>query len=158
MQEYLGVDLFNFINTNLLIPLGIRDRRWGRYGKYLAGATKINLNAYDMLKIGKLIANKGKYEGKEIVSSAYIEQMISTKQKDGHHTNRTYISEDNYGYGIWISNENTIFASGTGGQLIAMPRDLDFIIISTNSGEDKKGSQIKNDIDQLIKNINKFRS
>lgn len=150
MEEYLKYDLFDFVEEKLLKPLGIRNRSWGKYGNYIAGATKINLNAYDMLKIGKLIINNGYYDDLQIVDSNYIDLMQKPYNKSMYEVKRKYISEDYYGYGIWISERGVVFASGTGGQLIVILKDKNMIIVTTNSGSDSKSFQIKTDIDKLV--------
>ena len=150
MEEYLKYDLFDFVEDKLLKPLGIENRSWGKYGNYIAGATKINLNAYDMLKIGKLIINNGYYDDLQIVDSNYIDLMQKPYNKSMYEVKRKYISEDYYGYGIWISERGVVFASGTGGQLIVILKDKNMIIVTTNSGSDSKSFQIKTDIDKLV--------
>lgn len=150
MEEYLKYDLFDFVEEKLLKPLGIRNRSWGKYGNYIAGATKINLNAYDMLKIGKLIINNGYYDDLQIVDSNYIDLMQKPYNESMYEVKRKYISEDYYGYGIWISKRGVVFASGTGGQLIVILNDMDLIIVTTNSGSDSKSYKIKSDIDKLV--------
>lgn len=153
MQEYLGYELFDFIEEYLLKPLDITDRSWAKYGNYLAGATKINLNAYDMLKIGKLIFKEGIYNNQQIIPNDYIKSMQIPYEKSMYEVKREYISEDNYGYGLWVSDNGTVFASGTGGQLIVILKDLDMIIVSANSGSDSRSYQIKEDVDNLIKKL-----
>lgn len=150
MEEYLKYDLFDFVEDKLLKPLGIENRSWGKYGNYIAGATKINLNAYDMLRIGQLIINNGYYDDLQIVDSNYIDLMQKPYQKSMYEVKRKYISEDYYGYGIWISKRGVVFASGTGGQLIVILNDMDLIIVTTNSGSDSKSYKIKSDIDKLV--------
>lgn len=157
MEEYLGYDLFDFINENLLKPLDIRDRSWGKYGKYLAGATKIKLNAYDMLKIGKLIENDGIFNGRKIIDKSYVELMQKPLEKNTNENQRKFLSEDYYSLGLWISDKNTIFASGTGGQLIVILKDLNIIIVATNSGSLIKAHKIKEDLDQIIEKIYEIR-
>ena len=150
MEEYLKYDLFDFVEEKLLKPLGIENRSWGKYGNYIAGATKINLNAYDMLKIGQVIINDGSFNGQQIVDKKYIALMQKPYQKSMYEVKRKYISEDYYGYGIWISERGVVFASGTGGQLIVILKDKNMIIVTTNSGSDSKSFQIKTDIDKLV--------
>lgn len=150
MEEYLKYDLFDFVEDKLLKPLGIENRSWGKYGNYIAGATKINLNAYDMLRIGQLIINNGYYDDLQIVDSNYIDLMQKPYQKSMYEVKRKYISEDYYGYGIWISEKGVVFASGTGGQLIVILKDKNMIIVTTNSGSDSKSYKIKSDIDKLV--------
>ena len=153
MQEYLGYDLFEFINDKLFLPIGINDASWDRYGRYLAGATKLNLSADDLLKIGKVLIDKGKFEGKEIVNSTWIEKMIAPKFVNHNEVAREYLSEDNYGYGIWISDNGIVFASGTGGQLIVLIEKLDTVIVTANKGPDSKSYRIKNDVDKIIETL-----
>lgn len=150
MEEYLKYDLFDFVEDKLLKPLGIENRSWGKYGNYIAGATKINLNAYDMLRIGQLIINNGYYDDLQIVDSNYIDLMQKPYQKSMYEVKRKFISEDYYGYGIWISEKGVVFASGTGGQLIVILKDKNMIIVTTNSGSDSKSYKIKSDIDKLV--------
>lgn len=150
MEEYLKYDLFDFVEEKLLKPLGIENRSWGKFGNYIAGATKINLNAYDMLKIGKLITNNGYCDDLQIVDSNYIDLMQKPYNESMYEVKRKYISEDYYGYGIWISERGVVFASGTGGQLIVILNDMDLIIVTTNSGSDSKSYKIKSDIDKLV--------
>lgn len=150
MEEYLKYDLFDFVEDKLLKPLGIENRSWGKYGNYIAGATKINLNTYDMLRIGQLIINNGYYDDLQIVDSNYIDLMQKPYQKSMYEVKRKYISEDYYGYGIWISEKGVVFASGTGGQLIVILKDKNMIIVTTNSGSDSKSYKIKSDIDKLV--------
>ena len=71
LQEFLGEDLEDYIRRTLFNPLGITDYRWERYGKYLAGATRLWLLPRDMLKIGELLLEGGK----GIVSPQWIERM-----------------------------------------------------------------------------------
>ncbi|WP_044566168.1 serine hydrolase domain-containing protein [Anaerococcus provencensis] len=150
MEEYLKYDLFDFVQDRLLKPLGIENRSWDKFGNYIAGATKINLNAYDMLKIGKLIINNGYYDDLQIVDSNYIDLIQKPYNESMYEVKRKYISEDYYGYGIWISKRGVVFASGTGGQLIVILNDMDLIIVTTNSGSDSKSYKIKSDIDKLV--------
>lgn len=150
MEEYLKYDLFDFVEEKLLKPLGIENRSWGKFGNYIAGATKINLNAYDMLKIGKLIINNGYYDDLQIVDSNYIDLMQKPYNESMYEVKRKYISEDYYGYGIWISERGVVFASGTGGQLIVILKDKNMIIVTTNSGSVSKSYKIKSDIDKLV--------
>ena len=150
MEEYLKYDLFDFVQDKLLKPLGIENRSWDKFGNYIAGATKINLNAYDMLKRGQVIINDGSFNGQQLVDKKYIDLMQKPYQKSMYEVKRKYISEDYYGYGIWISERGVVFASGTGGQLIVILKDMDLIIVTTNFGSDSKSYKIKSDIDKLV--------
>lgn len=154
MQEYLGYDLYTFIDENIFSKLDIMKPKWDSYGKYLAGATKLYLSAEDMFKLGKIIINNGYYENQKIVSSSWIEKMqanLYRPSKDYESTN--LLSDDYYGYSLWTGKDNIKYASGTGGQYIIFLQKLGIIIISTNEGDVNKAYLIKNELDGIIKNL-----
>lgn len=115
MDNILHDGTYDFINKNLFEKIGITNPRWDLYGFHLAGATKLHLSDLDLLKIGKIVLDKGKFEGIKLVSSKYIDMMCTPIIKGSRYSKHKYLSENNYGLGIWISNEDIIFASGTGG-------------------------------------------
>lgn len=154
MQEYLGYDLYTFIDENIFNKIDIKIPRWDYYGKYLAGATKLYLSADDMLKLGKIIINDGYYRNQKIVSNSWIEKMqanLYKSNKDYESTN--LLSDDYYGYSLWTGKDNIKYASGTGGQYIIFLKDLGIIIISTNKSNINKAYLIKNELDKIIKNL-----
>ncbi|WP_297688795.1 serine hydrolase [uncultured Anaerococcus sp.] len=154
MQEYLGYDLYTFIDKNIFSKLDIMKPKWDSYGKYLAGATKLYLSAEDMFKLGKIIINNGYYENQKIVASSWIEKMqanLYRPSKDYESTN--LLSDDYYGYSLWTGKDNIKYASGTGGQYIIFLQKLGIIIISTNEGDVNKAYLIKNELDEIIKNL-----
>ena len=154
MQEYLGYDLYTFIDENIFSKLDIMKPKWDSYGKYLAGATKLYLSAEDMLKLGKIIINNGYYENQKIIASSWIEKMqanLYRPSKDYESTN--LLSDDYYGYSLWTGKDNIKYASGTGGQYLIFLQKLGIIIISTNEGDVNKAYLIKNELDGIIKNL-----
>lgn len=154
MQEYLGYDLYTFIDENIFSKLDIMKPKWDSYGKYLAGATKLYLSAEDMFKLGKIIINNGYYENQKIVASSWIKKMqanLYRPSKDYESTN--LLSDDYYGYSLWTGKDNIKYASGTGGQYIIFLQKLGIIIISTNEGDVNKAYLIKNELDGIIKNL-----
>lgn len=155
MEEVLGYDLFDFIKENLFSPLDIKNAKADKYGDYLAGATKFYLTADDLLKIGKLLINNGKFEGRQIVSKDWIKKMKNPYFNNDLEAKKNYLSEDYYGYSLWQSENGIIFASGTGGQLIVLLEKSNTIIITTNSGSDNYGYKIKNQVDTIIEKLNR---
>lgn len=154
MEEYLGYDLYDFINANIFVKLGIDKPRWDRYGKYLVGATKLYLSADDLFKIGKLLLNKGVYEGERIVSSEWIEKISSKLYKnENNYEDKSILSNDYYGYGLWTGKNGVIYASGTGGQYVIFLEKEGIIIVACNSGDPNKVPAIKSQLDFIIKNL-----
>lgn len=154
MQEYLGYDLYDFINENLFKRLGIINPSWDRYGKYLVGASKLYLSSNDLLKIGKLILNDGIYEGERIISKDWIRKMSSKIYKnDKDYIDRSILSDDYYGYSLWTGKDDLVYASGTGGQFVIFLKKEGIIIVTTNGGDVNKAPLIKSQIVSIIKDI-----
>ena len=150
MDKFLNEETYEFINSNLFAKIGITNPRWDRYGSHIAGATKLYLSDLDLLKIGKLLLGKGKFEGINLVASKYIEVMSTPIIKTSSFSKYKYISENRYGLGIWIINEGVIFATGTGGQIIAILPKEEIIIVTTNQGDEGLASLIKDDVEKII--------
>lgn len=150
MDKLLNEGAYEFINNNLFGKIGITNPRWDRYGSHLAGATKLYLSDLDLLKIGKIILDKGKFEGINLVASKYIEMMNTPIVYTSSFSKYKYISENSYGLGIRISNEWVIFATGTGGQIIAILPKEEIIIVTTNQDDEEFASIIKDDVEKII--------
>lgn len=150
LQEFIGEDLFAFIERELFVPLAIKDATWVKYGNYLAGATRLWLHPEDLIKIGELLLNKGIYQEKQILPKSWIENMTTIKEYSSSFdpTARKYLYYYAYGYGIWIAKENLVFASGTDGQYIVVIPEKNAIIVT--QAEQKDTMPIKQIIDQII--------
>lgn len=130
LQEILGEDLQDYVDRVLFEPLGITDYTWERYGKYLAGATRLWLFPHDLLKIGDLLL----HGGKGIVAPAWIERMKQfTDFTPGVDTpTNPLFRRWAYGSSLWLSSRNGIFfGHGTDGQTLLVIPDRDAVIVTT---------------------------
>ena len=130
LQEFLQEDLLEFITRELFNPLGLEDFRWERYGKYLAGATRLWLFPEGLLQIGELLLNGGVFRGQTIIPKDWLDKMLTlrfrTKDVD---TPERLFRRYGYGYGIWLAKEDFYFGHGTDGQtLTILPADRGIII------------------------------
>ncbi|HHT24467.1 MAG TPA: serine hydrolase [Clostridiaceae bacterium] len=150
LQEFIGEDLFAFIERELFEPLAIKDAKWVKYGNYLAGATRLWLQPEDLIKIGELLLDKGTYQAKQIVPKSWIDNMTTIKAYSSNFdpTVRKYLYYYAYGYGIWLAKENLFFASGTDGQYIVVIPEKNAIIVT--QAEQKDEMPIKQIIDRII--------
>ena len=95
------------------------------------------LSARDMLKIGKLMINKGEYDGKQVVPKEWIEEItyLHTKKEEKPKLEPLL----GYGYLWWVYDENeytqldgAYSALGAGGQCIIVVPKLNLIIVTKN--------------------------
>lgn len=152
MENYLNSSLYEFLKDNLFDKLNIKPVIWDSYGKFIVGASKLYISDLDMIKIGILLLNKGRYKNTSILSEASISKLFTSvfaKNSDKF----TYLSEDFYTLGFWKSKKQTVFASGTGGQIIALLAEENIVILTTNDRSDDLSDSIKEDVDKLIKYI-----
>ena len=83
------------------------------------------LSAEDMAKIGLLCLNKGVFNGKQIVSSGWIEEMTNPRTVESE-----YFRGMDYGYLWWIiDREKKIYAAiGNSGNVIYVNPEKDLVI------------------------------
>jgi len=127
-----GIQTLEFANQNFFKPLGIGDKIWEvDHQGYNNGAAGLKITPHDMVKIGRLILHHGEYNGKWIVSSQWIEHLISLKII----TNNAVPYGPGYGYGWWNGQSeqgNYAFAMGWGGQFIIAVPSLKLVVVATN--------------------------
>lgn len=116
LEYIIGENLESFAVRNLFIPLGIDKYYWKKMPNSNSPDMEggLYLDIQSLVKIGKLILNKGKYNNVRIVSKDYMHNAFNNYNND----------KDNYGYGFyWWLTDNAIFAWGYGGQyLFILPK------------------------------------
>lgn len=106
------------------------------YGDFI-GSSYIYMNSRDLLKLGKLILNKGVYLGKRIISEAYLQFATSIAPA----SKKKCAKQMSYGAQIWLNRScenrkplrdapaDTIAFLGYKGQSIFIIPSLDMIIL-----------------------------
>lgn len=118
-KENFSIDISDFINQKILKPLGIEKFVWSKYGNYCAAATGLFLNYKDFHKIGKLLLNYGKYEGKQVVPENWIKEMVKGQiHCPDYYKPERLLSKLDAGYFTWISRDGIVFRDGANGQYI----------------------------------------
>jgi CubicO group peptidase (beta-lactamase class C family) len=125
LQESTGMTALEFARQNLFEPLGIHEVIWESDPQgYTHGWGDLHLKPEDAAKLGYLWLNNGVWDGKQIVSTAWVEDSVKAHSDAGY---------DEYGYGWWIS-DGGYFASGRGGQNIKVVPALNAIVVTTGGG------------------------
>ncbi len=133
-KENFDIDISDYIGEKIFRPMGIKNFRWDKYGKYCAGATGLFLNYKDFHKIGKLLLNYGQYEGKQIVPEHWMREMtkVQVHCPDYYKPERVLPKLD-AGYFTWISKNGIVFRDGSNGQYIICdyPHNMVITIMAT---------------------------
>lgn len=127
LQKATGMTALDFARQNLFEPLGIREVYWQSDPQgHSHGWGDLYLTPRDAAKIGYLWLNGGVWEGKQIVSAAWVQDSVKAHSQGGM---------DDYGYGWWVS-EDSYYAMGRGGQNIKVYPAYHAIVVTTARGFD----------------------
>jgi CubicO group peptidase (beta-lactamase class C family) len=125
----------NLAEEYLFAPMGIVDFYWERKGEgYSAGPDGLWLTAPDMAKIGVLALQRGRWNGKQLVSSDFVADATAKHNEGGAPVHAAY------GYLWWVKKTDTgldaFFAAGVGSKLIYVVPSLNLVLalVSTSSG------------------------
>jgi len=135
LEKRTGLKVGKFANQYLFGPLGITKYVWGYWDadqKVPRTGGGLHLRPLDMAKLGYLFANKGRWHGRQIISSAWIEEATRA------HAQLYPMWTTGYGYQWWLYRfkcENVTIdayaAVGWGGQRIIVFPTLDLIVVFT---------------------------
>lgn len=151
------MSIMDFAKKYLFDPMGIKHYRWtvDPSGHGMTAGSFYILPS-DMMKIGQMILQKGMWNGRRIVSAAWLEKSTSTPVPIPDFSfvkfSRSAVAIPRptyYGY-YWYKEEirtktfreNVLFASGNGGQYIMIIERLGIVVVFTqgnyNSWKAKK--------------------
>lgn len=122
-----GKSIDDYANEKLFAPLGIERFEWflGTDG-IPSAASGLRLSARDLAKIGQLVVDEGRWQGKQIVPANWLRQSLEPR------TNVPY-GNMRYGYFWWLGPADGkpywVRASGNGGQRLIVSPDHDLVIV-----------------------------
>lgn len=134
IQGAVGKPLPAFADQVLFGPLGIDKPEWQISPLGLAqGGGGLGLRSRDLLKLGQLYADGGRWNGKQVLSAAYVAAAVAP-----HAQAR---SDADYGYLIWLQSfkgpdgvgHKAWVMSGTGGNKVVVAPDLALVAVITTT-------------------------
>ena len=134
VQRMTGRTLLDYLNQKLFAPMHITlaDSEMSPDG-INTGGWGLRVQAETMAKLGLLLMNKGKWEGRQLVSAKYIEEACSPLiyYKDRKETDAPTDGNQGYGYQIWRCKwPGAIRADGAFGQYsVVVPQEELVVVI-----------------------------
>lgn len=122
----------DFAQTALFEPLGIREVEWIRdvHGRPMA-YTGLRIRPRDMVKLGRLVLNRGRWGDRQLVPAAWIDASLRPGLPTG-------FEDTCYGYHWWTGRVAWQgrelawgAAFGNGGQRIYVVPELDLCVVTT---------------------------
>lgn len=142
-EKLTGKNIYVAFEEDIAKPLGMQDfnlkeqkkRGNSKRSKFLA--YHFYLSTRDMARIGQLMLNKGKWNGKQIISESWVEK-ISSVVTPNHKMNPKRRRQGLFGYGYmwWVFDSDNIHsnlqgaysATGSYGQFITVIPKLDMVV------------------------------
>ncbi|GLR84840.1 serine hydrolase domain-containing protein [Bradyrhizobium iriomotense] len=132
IRKATGRPLDEFARETLFEPLGITRVEWNRYRGDTDAGGGLRLRPRDMAKFGQMVLAGGRWNGRQIVSKAWIETSTTPKIKA--------TDSRSYGYLWWLGRSRLngrevtwIGALGRGGQAMRIVPELDLVVM-VNAG------------------------
>jgi CubicO group peptidase (beta-lactamase class C family) len=149
LRKVSGQRLDEFAKEALFDPLGIEDWEWrGFSGVDPAASWGLRLRPRDLAKIGQLVLERGKWGGRQIVSSSWVEDSIIPRLSSNDECDRAE-GITSYGYLWWLGRSppahperDMIIGAGKGGQrVVILPRLNAVLVISAGRYGDMVSGQ-----------------
>lgn len=144
VNKSTGMRIDRFTEEFLFKPLGISKFDWMENSTgYLSAAGGLRLRSRDVAKLGLLVMNRGKWDGKQIIPQKLIKEAVTPKIK---------VSEDadgwktNYGYQMFLPTfpdrgkyYSLVEFTGNGGQKVLVDSETDLMVVITAGNYDRSG-------------------
>lgn len=144
VQKRTGEKLVDYLFPRLFRPLGINNVTWLESHEGInTGGWGLYLKTEDLAKMGLMILQKGKFNGKQVIPADWIE-AASTAQvpcvpagmnSDDAAKLARFAKESDwlqgYGYQMWRSRYNSFRADGANGQYILILPEKNSVIVTT---------------------------
>jgi CubicO group peptidase (beta-lactamase class C family) len=129
IQEAVGKPLPAFADEALFGPLGVDKPEWqiSPLGQAQGGGG-LGLRSRDLLKLGQLYLNQGRWNGRQVLPASYVAAAVAP-----HAQAR---SDADYGYLIWLqtfAGHKAWVMSGTGGNKVVIVPDLSLVTVITTT-------------------------
>ena len=135
VQKVTGMTVLDYLKPRLFEPLGIDNPSWVASPQGIsAGAYGLSLRTEDIARFGQLYLQKGKWKGKQLVPSQWIEEATARQTANGSAPTSDW--DQGYGYQFWRSRHNTYRGDGAFGQYCMVIPELDAVVAITSGVRD----------------------
>jgi CubicO group peptidase (beta-lactamase class C family) len=139
VRKVTGQTTFDYLQPRLFDPLNITDILWETDARgNNMGGWGMRIKTEDMAKLGQFYLQKGHWEGRQLLSKAWIKEASSLHIYQRDDLTLDEELHDNwvqgYGYQIWRCINSAYRADGANGQfIIVMPSEDAVVVITENT-------------------------
>ncbi|WP_143822365.1 serine hydrolase domain-containing protein [Mucilaginibacter pedocola] len=144
VQKVTGQKEVDYLKPRLFEPLGIKGQDWEVNKQGInTGGWGLRVQTEALAKMGQLYLQKGKWQGKQVLPAAWVEEATTAKidQAPGAPQSKKDSSDwmQGYCYQFWRCRNNAFRADGAFGQYIVVMPDQDAVIAITSESPDMQG-------------------
>ena len=126
VQKVTGKTVLKYLKEKLFGPMGITEVNWEISPEGInTGGWGLHIQSESLAKVGQMWLDGGVWDGKQLVSKEWIEQM-GTKHANG--------GDYGYGYQVWMCKyPSAVRADGALGQYVIVVPQKDVVIVLTEA-------------------------
>jgi len=149
IERATGVRVDRFLDAELFAPLGFVGASWfhGQPQGLPHTGGGLSLRPRDMAKLGTLVATRGRWQGRQLMSDAWIRESTQTQPGPPHVFGG---QPTTYGYLWWGLPGGVTTASGAGGQWIFVAPERDLVVISTAQNDTNAAAAVRIFYDHIL--------
>ena len=135
VRKVTGQTVLDYLKPRLFDPLGIENPEWGAspQGNTLGG-WGLKIRTEDIAKFGQLYLQKGKWNGKQLVPVAWIDQATSKQVSNGSDPTKDW--DQGYGFQFWRCRHGAYRGDGAFGQFCIVLPEQDAVVAITADTRD----------------------
>jgi len=138
LQKVSGTTTLDFLTPRLFEPLGITNPTWETDPKGInVGGWGLSVRTEDISKLGQLYLQKGRWEGKQLLSEAWVEAATGKQTSNGSNPESDW--DQGYGYQFWQCRHNAYRGDGAFGQYCLVMPEQDVVLAITSGSDDMPG-------------------
>lgn len=133
ITKLTGESMLDYLRPRLFEPLGIENPIWETDPQGInIGGTGLHITTEDISRFGQMYLQGGMWDGRQIVSAAWIEEATRI-HSDNSHTGSTPDWSAGYGYQFWRCQPTGYRGDGAFGQYCIVLPEQD-AVLAINSG------------------------
>ncbi len=133
IQKVTKQTLSEYLTPRIFKPLGIENFKWEKNPQGIDfGGWGLNIRTEDIARFGQLYLQKGKWEGKQLIPEAWVEEATSFQTSNGSNPESDW--EQGYGYQFWMCRHGLYRGDGAFGQYcIVFPKQEAVLAITSGT-------------------------
>lgn len=135
VQRTTGMTLMDYLTPRLFEPLGIEGASWQSSPSGVnLGGIGLSIKTEDIARFGQLYLQKGIWQGKRILSEAWIKEATSAQVSNGDNANSDWTQ--GYAYQFWRCQHGLYRGDGSFGQFCIVMDEYDAVLAITSAAKD----------------------